>query len=200
MRTVAIAVLVCALAALSACRKSASSVASASRAKLDACTLLNAQDVKEVQNAPLKDTKVSEQGNGTMLISQCYFATDPPHQSISLSTTQSDPASHNSDAAKEYWRQITVRSKEQGESEGEREKRESVKEHEREHGEEEGPAPLKKIDGVGDEAYWSGSRVGGALYVFQKGVIVRVSVGGPDTEQAKIEKSKRIAAKALNRL
>ena len=39
-----------------------------------------------------------------------------------------------------------------------------------------------------------------ALYALKKRAIVRVSVGGPDTEDVKIEKSKKLAHKALKRL
>ena len=70
----------------------------------------------------------------------------------------------------------------------------------REGGEElERKIPPKKIDGVGDEAYWSGNRFGGALYVLTKDVIIRVSVGGPNNEQTKIDKSKALAQKAIDR-
>src|SRR5207237_453423 len=139
MRTLIIAAGASVLALLPGCQKRQ---AGASHAKIDACTLLTAQDVQEVQNAPLKDTKATEQTNGRTLISQCYFATDPPHQSISLSTTQSDPSGGDADAAKDYWRQIAQHSPQGGEREEEREKRESVKQHEHEHGEEEDTAPL----------------------------------------------------------
>ena len=50
---------------------------------------------------------------------------------------------------------------------------------------EERKVPPEKIDGVGEEAYWSGTRFGGALYVLKKNFIVRVSVGGGDKEEIK---------------
>lgn len=171
-------------------------------AKVDACALLNADDVQEVQKSPLTSKTGNQTTNGKIYISQCYFAAEPPHQSISLAVTQSDPAAKDADGAADYWRQITrhVDRDEKGESEEDREKRESLKERERGEDEEEAGQALKKIDGVGEEAYWSGTRVGGALYVFEKDIIVRISVGGPDNEEAKIDKSKKLAAKALQRL
>ena len=60
--------------------------------------------------------------------------------------------------------------------------------------------PPKKIDGVGEEAFWSGNRFGGALYVLNGNLIVRVSVGGPDNEETKIARSKAIGEKAVNAL
>lgn len=170
------------------------------RAKIDACALLTAEDMREVQNSPLTNKTGNQTSNGKVFISQCYFAADPAHQSISLAITQDNPDSKEADGARDYWHEIArhaEKKEEAEEDEEKREKRESLKEHERE--EDEG-APLRKIDGVGDEAYWAGSRVGGALYVLKDDVIVRVSVGGPDNEETKIDKSKRIAAKALQRL
>lgn len=190
----------CALALLGGCSKGPPAPP---RAKIDACALLTAEDMREVQNAPLTSKTGNQNSTGKIFVSQCYFAADPPHQSISLAITQNDPASRDPDGANEYWREISRHSgdeeKEKSESEEDREKRESLKQHERREEEAEG-APLKKIDGVGEEAYWAGSRVGGALYVLGKNVIVRVSVGGPDTEEAKIDKSKKVATKALQRL
>ncbi len=44
--------------------------------------------------------------------------------------------------------------------------------------EEEKSAPPQKVNGVGDEAFWMGSRVGGALYVLKGSNYLRISVGG----------------------
>ena len=84
--------------------------------------------------------------------------------------------------------------------EGDKEKRESLREQDRVRGEEEKSIPPKKIDGVGDEAFWIGNRVGGALYVLKKDAFIRISIGGPDNEESKIKKLKALAEKALPRL
>ena len=60
--------------------------------------------------------------------------------------------------------------------------------------------PPKKMQGIGDAAYWTANRMGGALYVSKKDVFIRVSVGGPESEKAKIERCKALAEKALSRL
>jgi len=59
---------------------------------------------------------------------------------------------------------------------------------------------MKRIDGLGDDARWSGNGVGGALYVLKNDAILRISLGGKDNEQTRIEKSKALAQKALGRL
>jgi len=56
------------------------------------------------------------------------------------------------------------------------------------------------IDGIGDEAYWTAGRIGGALYILKDDTFIRISVGGPDKEETKIDKSKALAEKALLRL
>ncbi|MBA3242476.1 MAG: hypothetical protein H0T60_14700, partial [Acidobacteria bacterium] len=58
----------------------------------------------------------------------------------------------------------------------------------------------RPVDGLGEEAFWLGNNKMGALYVLNKNRMVRVSVGGPDEEGSKIEKSKKLAEKALKRL
>ena len=57
-----------------------------------------------------------------------------------------------------------------------------------------------KIDGLGDEAFWTGTRVGGALYVLKGNCYIRISVGGAGSPEQKIEKSKTLAADVLKRL
>ncbi|HET7710461.1 MAG TPA: hypothetical protein VFL80_00885, partial [Thermoanaerobaculia bacterium] len=57
----------------------------------------------------------------------------------------------------------------------------------------------KAIKGVGKEAFWTGNRTG-SLYVFNGRAVLRVSVGGPGTEEQKIARSKKLALKALRRL
>ncbi len=66
--------------------------------------------------------------------------------------------------------------------------------------EEEESSPPQKVPGIGDEAYWMGSRVGGALYVLKGNAYVRVSIGGPADQSDKIKRSKTLAQKALARL
>jgi hypothetical protein len=57
-----------------------------------------------------------------------------------------------------------------------------------------------RVAGVGDEAVWSGNRLAGALYVMKGETIVRVSVGGDASQEQKIERAKKLAARALRRL
>ena len=64
---------------------------------------------------------------------------------------------------------------------------------------EKGPPP-KKITGLGDEAFWVSNRFGGILYILKGNAFVSIGIGGTDGEEAKLEKSKVLAQKALQRL
>jgi hypothetical protein len=116
---------------------------------------------------------------------------------VSLVVLQPSPRSSTSTEAREYWEDTLRRRTEESPGEAPHERSEKRGGETRE---EEKTIPPKKIDAVGDEAYWSGSRFGGALYVLRGNIIIRISVGGADNEETKIEKSKMLAQKALGRL
>ena len=61
-------------------------------------------------------------------------------------------------------------------------------------------APPRRIDGLGDEAYWTGAAMAGALYALAGDAFIRVSVGGYRTEQERIEKSTLLAKSVLQQL
>jgi hypothetical protein len=202
MRTAFLAIILCSTLGFGGCKRQATSSGpeQATGKLAEACSLLTAQEIQDIQGAPVKDSKSSERADGRFHISQCYFAADPSHRSVSLTVTQLGAGNSDRTAVKDLWRQnFTHRAEEGKETEAEREKRKSLSEQKQRGEEEEGP-PLKKIDGTGDEAYWAGSRVGGALYVLKGDAYIRISLGGPDTEEAKIEKSKKLAQKAIARL
>lgn len=69
-----------------------------------------------------------------------------------------------------------------------------------EHESEEKTRPPREIHGLGHDAIWVGGRMAGSLYVRKGNSVLRVSVGGPGTEDEKIARSKTLAAKALRRM
>jgi hypothetical protein len=81
--------------------------------------------------------------------------------------------------------------KEERAESGEREDRERARE---------AAARPRRVSGVGDEAYWDGSTLGGGLFVLKGDAYFRLSVGGPDNETVKIEKLKKLARRILARL
>ena len=66
--------------------------------------------------------------------------------------------------------------------------------------EEEEGAPPERVRGVGDEAFWTGSRIGGTLYVLKGNSYLRISIGGAADQPTKMKRSKVLAQKAVARL
>jgi hypothetical protein len=66
--------------------------------------------------------------------------------------------------------------------------------------EEEG-LPPERVQGLGKEAFWIASRVGGALYVLPDDHrFFRISVGGGGSAKAKLNKSTKLAQLVLKKL
>ena len=143
-----------------------------------ACELLSANDVKGVQGKAFEETKLTTSSQENMTMSQCFYRLPSFADSISLTVLR--PASPSMDA-EELWE--TLVEQEGKEEEGEAEKR--AENH------------ARKISGIGEEAFWSGNQMAGALYVLKGKAVLRISVGGAGTEKTKIEKSRQIAAMAL---
>lgn len=169
--------------------------------KVDGCSLITKEEIGAVQNTTVTDAKSTEASDGNYLITQCYYATTGTNLSVSIAVTQFDPNNVAGPGPREFWEQTFGRFRKE---ETDTEKKEALRKDApnaragREEGEER--TPPRKIDGVGEEAFWAGNRFGGALYVLKGHVFIRISVGGPDNEEKKIEKSKTLAQKALSRL
>ncbi len=196
---------------LASCTKAASPINPTEKqpperpAKIAACSLVNAKEVGEIQGATMTEPLSSEASDGNILTSHCYYGSTVPNASVSLTVIQRDPAHPSKRAPSVFWREIFNKSGEnkpgeEGEAE-EKEKREkegsSAKNEEEEAREKFHP---QKISGIGEEAFWMGGRIGSTLYVLKNDVILRVSFGGMDTAEKKLEKSKALAMKALTRL
>jgi hypothetical protein len=164
--------------------------------RLVACALITTDEVAAIQGATIGDAKSSAGPSAGMLMSQCYYAAKEPNQSVSLAVIQGDQQNSSGSPIRNYWEETIQRFAGQAmedEKKGEEKDRPNGRE------EEEKRTPPKKVDGVGEQAYWSGNRFGGALYVLSKDLIIRVSVGGPDNEQTKIDKCKALAQKVIER-
>ena len=141
-------------------------------------------------------------------MAQCYYAMPTLANSVVLNiTTARDEA--GAPSPKTFWEQ-RFGGDEEKERAGERDqkrRRDSEKQNQpaprREAGEE-GEAreasPPERINGLGDEAFWVASPVGGALYVLKKDIFFRLSVGGAGDQKTKLSKSRLLAQKALAKL
>ena len=159
-------------------------IAKLNKGKIDACALLTSKEIESVQSEPLKETKSSGQSGAGLATSQCYFALATAANSISLTVMQKGDGSDARDP-KQFWKETfhSDKDKEKGRA-----------------GEGEKANAQEKIEGLGDEAFWLGNRVGGALYVLKGSNVVRISVGGAGDQAAKIDKSKKLAQVVLKRI
>lgn len=158
--------------------------------KTDACAMLTSDDIKSVQGEPVKETKLTGGSDGGFSVSQCFFTLPTFINSISLAITQRADGAGARDP-KEFWKETFHR--DAAEVKKERERKREVE------GEEKDTEP-QKVRGVGDEAFWMGSRVGGALYVLKGNSYVRISIGGAADQETKLKRSKELAQKIVARL
>ena len=168
---------------------------------IDACKLLTSADIEAVQSEPFKEAKGSMQSGAQWSVSQCFYATANFANSISLTLTQKSPDSTNSAGIEEFWREkfqgVGGRDRDR---EHERERDKEKKRDKREEREAEESQPLLHVAGIGDDAYWEGDKRVGALYVLSGDRFLRISIGGPDEQDLKISKLKRLATEALKKL
>ena len=163
------------------------------------CSLITNEEVGAIQHATITDAKSSAGVSGGMLMSQCYYNAREPNMTVSLAVIENNPQDASAPDAKSYWtesfRGLTGDESHEEKPGEKKEKRDGVEGEEKEK-----RVPPKRLDGIGKEAYWSGNRFGGALYVLAKDAIVRISFGGPGSADDKLAKSKALAQKALSRL
>jgi hypothetical protein len=163
-------------------------VPQASARKVDACALLTPADIRAVlgENEPISNPKPNTQSSGGLLMHQCVFGV-ASSRSISLAVAGSATTGRARLTPREFWRRQFHPS--------ERDSGAERDDHEREQ-----ENRARPIAGVGDEAFWSGNRIAGALYVLRGDTFIRLSVGGITNERERIEKSKALAVAALRRL
>jgi len=166
--------------------------------KFDACALITKEEIEAIEGSAITEVKSSENSDGEFRVSQCFYTAKDYSRSVSLAVTQMNPKRPGNRTPKDFWKETFGRFS-GDESASEKEKKESP-EPGRGKDEQEKSTPPKKIDGLGDEAYWIGNRMGGTLYVLKNDSFIRVAVGNPDSLEMMINKAKALAEKALFRL
>lgn len=160
-----------------ACTSTPSAVPAAMPATFDACTLLTPADVKDVQGEEPVESKASEQSDGTVIIHQCFFRLAEFSKSVSVSAGT---------VGRAHWERMFAERAESEEEEREREGRR-------------GDARLR-VRGLGNEAYWLPTPVGGTLYVRQDENLLRIALGGSVSDADRLAKATTLAGRALPRL
>ncbi len=161
------------------------------QAKPDACAVLTSADVQKVQGDPVQETKPSTQPAGGLVMSQCLFRAANPSKSVSVAI-----ALPGSTSPRAFWQKQFPSAKPSSQEKAEKKQAAESKEEEKE---EESTRP-RSIAGIGEQAYWVGSPMVGALYVLKGNTFLRISVGGVRKEAARIEKSIALARLALKHL
>ena len=163
----------------------------------DACSLLTTEDIHAVQGEAVQTTKGGSRADGGLSTSQCFFQLPTFNRSVSLEVTQDVSSSGKTE---ELWERRFGEGAERSEAEEERTERQRELGEKGETDEKSIDVGPQAIDGVGDEAFWSGTQINGSLYVRKGPSIIRLSVGGPADQTAKIETAKRLAEKVIARL
>jgi hypothetical protein len=163
--------------------------------KQDACTLLTSAEIEAVQGEPVKETKASVQLNGEMLVSECLFHTINFPKSVSVALAVPASEKPSALAPRKFWqKQFHATDVEDDKM------RAAGKKAQNPEPEDEEARKPRRIEGLGEEAYWVGTPITGALYVLQGDNFVRISIGGVGEESVRIEKSKILAGAVVKRL
>ena len=144
----------------------------------DPCALLTPAGIRTVQGEEPTQTTASEQKSGELLFHQCFYTLPTFAKSISLGV---GVGAREADAPREFWREM-------------------FHENKKEEGEEESHTPPRPVPNLGREAYWIPLRIGATLYVLDRNAMLRVSVGGNDSDAVRLEKSVALARDVLARL
>lgn len=165
---------------------------SARQTKPDACAVLTSAEVQKVQGDTVQETKPSTQPTGGLVMSQCLFRTANPSKSVSVAI-----ASPGTVSPRSFW-QKQFHAGNPKSREDDKDKALAGSKNAKEEDEE--STKPRSIAGVGEQAFWVGSPMVGALYVLKGNTFLRVSVGGVREEPARIEKSVALARLVVKRM
>ena len=159
----------------------AAALAAAAPSAAGPCALVPPEAIASVQGAKFVSSKESRAKGASLDRRDCFYQTDPLVDSVSLEWIADAVAG----AARARWNALFHGSGEEDRDE------------EREHPK----TPPAPVAGVGEEAFWVAQPHGGALYVLagDRGFL-RVSVGGAGTGDEKRDRTRRIAARAVETL
>jgi hypothetical protein len=155
------------------------------KASVDACALLTSADLRRVQGEPAQSVRRTEVSAEGLRLLQCSYTMPTFAKSVSLTLAVAHPVGRG--AARNYW-------KEHFHSAAGGEQRADVGE-----GENQSEPPVT-VNGIGEEAFWVGNGISGALYVLLGERFLRISAGGADSQELKQRKSVELARRAIARL
>jgi hypothetical protein len=145
----------------------------------DPCRLLSDSELRAVQGHVPTQKVPSELPAASFRFAQCLYRTPDITSSVSVAVGNPLATDSKRSGPRHFWQQQFHKTAAPG-----RKKKE----------------PPKPIAGLGDEAFWAGDPMTGALYVLKGEVFLRLSVGGSGDENEKIKRAKALASHALKRL
>ncbi len=154
----------------------------------DVCSLLPAAEIEAIQGEPVAATKGSAPERAAFAVSQCFYTLPTFTRSISLELTMR--SAKDEVGPREHWRRVFHGPREAPQSSTRASGREAAVDAD-------APRP---VGGVGDEAFWTGNSLVGALYVLKGDAYLRISIGGAEDASIRIKKTKRLAKVALKQL
>jgi hypothetical protein len=184
--------------------QTSTSSASTVKSKVDVCNLLTSDELKSAQGEAYTQAQRSDRQDGDFLVAQCYYQMPTMAKSVVVNVTTATEragAPHPRDFWERTFREADEKDREgKSKSEREREKEKDKAKERREGQEEEEGLPPERVKDLGDEAFWSASRIGGALYVLKNDQFFRISIGGSADARTKLNKSKMLAQSILKKL
>ena len=147
----------------------------------DPCRLLSDAEIRATQGHAPAQKIPSEQPAGSFRFTQCFYRTPEYTNSVSVAVGVPLETDRKRSGPRQYWQQQFHAKVSAAPG---RKKKE----------------PPRRVAGLGEEAYWVGDPMTGALYVLKGEVFLRVSVGGPPNQAVKIKRATALASHALKRL
>jgi len=196
MRAITCLLLVIACSSLGVgCRTQASTAQIDQRS--DACSLLPADVVGSIQGEKVVQAEPSQSSRGDLSSRRCFYRTENFNRSVDVEVIA---GADRSEALSEFWnKRFHSMHKTEEEEESERASSKGSSPTDREQEDEHAKASPAPVSGLGDEAFWVSNQLNSTLYVLQSGNVVRVSIGGPDDANAKLERARAIVEKVFAR-
>lgn len=156
------------------------SLGASDQPRFDACALLTNAEVEAVQGGPVTATKSYHPADRTFAVAQCFYTVADTTKSVSLTVTRRQSGAKSTIDPKLHWQKLFHAPP------AAKKKKNAA-----------GPEPVADL---GDQAFWVGDALVGALYVLHGELYFRLSLGGPAEQKDQIEKTKKLAHSVLRRL
>jgi hypothetical protein len=170
--------------------KAQSADATAAKERIAVCDMITKEEIAKVQGEAVMSMSPSVRTEGSFTVSQCYVSLTTSSNSLVINVTQPAPGT-DAKGPREFWNHTFHKDKR-----GEREETKAAKREK----EEKDKVPPTRLEGLGDEAFWTGDAKAGALYVLSRDAFLRLSLGGTSGREDKIKRSRELAELALKRL